>query len=78
LTDRITFLEETLVAPDARRGGDLIRTFGMSMQDLLELAISHELGHGLCALSMSARLISLGSACGPGTPAIASSTRTAT
>jgi hypothetical protein len=48
LTDRITFLEETLVAPDARRGGDLIRTFGMSMQDLLELAISHELGHGLC------------------------------
>ena len=48
LSERITFLNETLVFPDARHGGELIRTFGMSMQDLLELAISHERGHGLC------------------------------
>jgi hypothetical protein len=47
-SDRMTVLEQALISPDARHGASLIRTFGMPIPKLLELAISHELGHALC------------------------------
>jgi hypothetical protein len=45
---RETFLEEALVAevPDRRRA--LLHSWGMSMENLLSFAITHELGHALC------------------------------
>lgn len=43
-----TFIEEALVATVPQRMGELIWRWGMSTDDLLELAVAHELGHLLC------------------------------
>jgi hypothetical protein len=43
-----TFIEEVLVAEVPVRRGKLLVEWGMSMQDLLDFAIAHELGHALC------------------------------
>ena len=48
LTKRETFIEEALVAIVPQRLGELIAKWGMSTDDLLDLAVRHELGHALC------------------------------
>jgi hypothetical protein len=40
--------EEALVAEVPGRRGKLLIEWGMSIQDLLDLAIAHEMGHALC------------------------------
>ena len=45
---RETFLEEALFVHDAQRTSELIEEWRMSMPKLLELAVSHELGHAFC------------------------------
>jgi len=48
LPKRETFIEEALVATVPQRMGELIWRWGMSTEDLLDLAVAHELGHALC------------------------------
>jgi hypothetical protein len=43
-----TFLEEALVLPVSSRGVELSVVWHMSMENLLDLAVRHELGHALC------------------------------
>jgi hypothetical protein len=45
---RETFLEEGLFAHDPRRTSELMDKWGMSIPRLLELAVTHELGHAFC------------------------------
>jgi hypothetical protein len=45
---RRTFIEEALVTPVPRRSDELIKHWSSSIDDLLALAVSHELGHALC------------------------------
>jgi hypothetical protein len=45
---RETFLEEALFVHDPQRTSELMREWRMSMPKLLELAVSHELGHAFC------------------------------
>ncbi len=48
LAKRETFIEEALVAIVPQRLGELIMRWGLSTEDLLDLAVAHELGHALC------------------------------
>ena len=48
LPKRETFIEEALVAIVPQREGELLLRWQMSTDDLLELAVVHELGHVLC------------------------------
>ncbi|MGI8771832.1 MAG: hypothetical protein ACR2JE_10375 [Acidobacteriaceae bacterium] len=48
LERRETFIEEALVAPVPGRSAELITQWSSSIDDLLTLAITHELGHALC------------------------------
>ena len=48
LEPRETFLEEALFIHDAERTAELMQQWHRSMPELLELAVSHELGHALC------------------------------
>jgi hypothetical protein len=48
LAARETFIEEALVAPVPGRSAELIVHWSSSIDDLLALAVSHELGHALC------------------------------
>jgi hypothetical protein len=43
-----TFIEEALVSEVAGRRGELLKAWHMSMHDLLDFAVAHELGHALC------------------------------
>ena len=45
---RETFLEEALFVHDPMRTAELMDKWRMSMPRLLELAVSHELGHAFC------------------------------
>lgn len=45
---RETFIEEALVAEIPGRRRDLLLKWHMSMQNLLDFAVAHELGHALC------------------------------
>ena len=49
LEPRETFLEEALFFHDPARTADLMKEWQQSMPKLLELAVSHELGHAFCA-----------------------------
>jgi hypothetical protein len=49
LEPRETFLEEALFVHDPERTSELMTEFSRSMPMLLELAVSHELGHAFCA-----------------------------
>ena len=48
LERRETFFEEALVSPVTVRRVELIRQWSLGMDDLLKLAVTHELGHALC------------------------------
>jgi len=48
LEPRETFLEEALFLHDPVRTSELMREWQRSMPALLELAVSHELGHAIC------------------------------
>jgi hypothetical protein len=48
LAARRTFIEQTLVAPVPERSAELMKHWSSSIDDLLALAVSHELGHALC------------------------------
>ena len=48
LSRRETFFEEALVAPVPERSAQLIQQWSSSIDDLLTLAVTHELGHALC------------------------------
>lgn len=48
LEPRETFLEEALFAHDPERTSELMHEWHRSIPELLELAVSHELGHAFC------------------------------
>lgn len=48
LVRRQTFIEEALVSPVPGRSAELIQHWSTSIDDLLTLAVTHELGHALC------------------------------
>jgi hypothetical protein len=48
LPKRETFLDGSLVVRKSLRGVELSATWRMPVEDLLDLAIRHELGHALC------------------------------
>lgn len=48
LEQRRTFLSEALIAPDAYGGAELLRTFKVPLDRILDVAITHELGHAYC------------------------------
>jgi hypothetical protein len=48
LEPRETFLEDALFLPQSRRSGELMRYFHSPFEQLLSLAVSHELGHAIC------------------------------
>ena len=48
LDRRETFFEEALVSPVTTRRIELVRQWSLGMDDLLKLAVTHELGHALC------------------------------
>jgi hypothetical protein len=43
-----TFLDEALLSGEPARSGELMLLWGMGMENLLDFAIAHELGHALC------------------------------
>ena len=45
---RSTFLEEALFVHSPRRAAELVRDFHAPFDQLLSIAISHELGHAIC------------------------------
>jgi len=46
--ERETFFEEALFTPIPGRSGELLRYWALPAAKLLELAVTHELGHALC------------------------------
>lgn len=48
LEQRKTFLSEALLVPDATSGAELLRTFKVPLDRILDVAITHELGHAYC------------------------------
>ena len=48
LDRRETFFEEALVSPVMVRRVELVRQWSLGVDDLLKLAVTHELGHALC------------------------------
>jgi hypothetical protein len=49
LNRRVTFFEEALLSPVPERRVELVRQWSLGMDDLLTLAITHELGHAFCS-----------------------------
>jgi hypothetical protein len=49
LDRRETFFEEALLNPVTVRRVELVRQWSLGMDDLLKLAVTHELGHGFCS-----------------------------
>lgn len=45
---RQTFVEEALVAPVPGRSAELMKHWSSSIDELLQLAVTHEMGHALC------------------------------
>ena len=48
LNCRETFFEEALLSPVPERRTELIQQWSLGIDDLLKLAVTHELGHALC------------------------------
>jgi len=45
---RQTYIEESLVAPERGRSRELFDRWGILTDRLLEIALTHEMGHGIC------------------------------
>ena len=45
---RATFLEEALLRPSADRAARLMDDFGFPLNQMIDLAITHEMGHAVC------------------------------
>ncbi len=43
-----TFLEESLITPGPDRAKELMGAFRMPLDELLNVAVTHELGHAMC------------------------------
>jgi len=52
---RVTVFEEALVEPIPQRRAELMKIWHMRMVDLLDEAVTHELGHALCRDTSEAR-----------------------
>jgi hypothetical protein len=48
LAKRQTFLNEALFSVDARDSAELLREFKVPLDQILDVAVSHELGHSFC------------------------------
>ncbi len=49
IEDRMTLIDESMLAQkDARRRAELLRKFEMPLPKLIDLAVTHEMGHALC------------------------------
>lgn len=48
LAKRQTFLNEALFAVDAKDSAELLREFKVPLDEILDVAVSHELGHSFC------------------------------
>jgi hypothetical protein len=49
LEDRMTLIDESMLSPNnARRSAELLRKFELPLPKLIDLAITHEMGHALC------------------------------
>ena len=48
LDDETILLEESLISPHAARAAELMHAFKIDLNDLLDVAIAHELGHAIC------------------------------
>jgi hypothetical protein len=48
LEQRVTLLDSSLFSPSASRNKELMQRFSMMGSALVELAITHEMGHGIC------------------------------
>jgi hypothetical protein len=60
LDDNTTLLEESLIAPRAERAAELINSYKIALDQLLDVAISHELGHAICHEQNEFRADSIG------------------
>jgi hypothetical protein len=49
IENRLTLIDESmLVQRDANRNAELIRKFDLPLSKLIDLAVTHEMGHALC------------------------------
>ena len=48
LDQRVTLLDESLFVASATRNKELVQRFGVMGPALVDLAITHEMGHGIC------------------------------
>lgn len=48
LEDDVTLLDESLIDPRPERAAELMNGFKIRLDELLSVAISHELGHAMC------------------------------
>jgi hypothetical protein len=48
LDDDTILLEESLIVPRADRAAELMNSYTIALDQLLDVAISHELGHAIC------------------------------
>ena len=48
LDQRLTLLDSSLFVGSATRNKELLQRFGMTGAALLDLAVTHEMGHGIC------------------------------
>jgi hypothetical protein len=60
LDDSVTLLDESLIKARPNRAAELMNGFKIPMNQLLDLAISHELGHAMCHESNEARADEIG------------------
>ena len=60
LDDDTILLEESLIAPRANRAAELMDSYEIALDQLLDVAISHELGHAICHEENEFRADSIG------------------
>jgi len=62
LDEDVTLLDESLIKPRADRAAELMNGFKIPLDQLLDVAISHELGHAMCHETNEARADEIGRA----------------
>ena len=70
LEKRETFMEEALLAEVVQRRVELLKKWQLPFDRLLELAVTHELGHALCNETDEAKADRYGQALRDGRPAV--------